>query len=122
MKSFRDLKVWKKAHDLVLDVYKRTNDFPKDEFFSVAGAARRDGVEIAARIARGWGQRRNGDFPRFLFMATGSAAELEYHLLLAKDLGLLAEPVYNDLQSRIEEIKPMLEALIVRIKARNYGR
>jgi four helix bundle protein len=118
MKSFRDLKVWKKAHDLVLDVYKRTNDFPKDEFFSVASEARRDGVEIAARIARGWGQRGSGDFARFLFMATGSATELEYHLLLAKDLGLLAEPVYNELQERIEELKAMLESLILKLKSR----
>ena len=118
MKSFRDLKVWKKAHTLVLDVYKHTSDFPKDEFFSVAGEARRDGVEIAARIARGWGQRGNGDFPRFLFMAVGSATELEYHLLLAKDLGLLAGTVHSQLQNQIEELRAMLESLIPRVKAK----
>jgi four helix bundle protein len=118
VKTFRDLKVWKKAHALVLDVYKRTDSFPKDEFFSVAGEARRAGVEIAARIARGWGQRGNGDFARCLFMATGSATELEYHLLLAKDLGLLAGPVYNELQEHIEELKEMLESLIPRVKSR----
>lgn len=118
MKSFRELKVWQKAHALVLDVYKRTADFPKDEFFSVAGEARRDGVEIAARIARGWGQRRNGDFPRFLFMAIGSATQLEYHLLLAKDLGLLAEPVEQELQSRVQELNAMLESLILRVKTK----
>lgn len=118
MKSFRDLKVFQKAHALVLDVYKRTSDFPKDEFFSVAGEARRDGVEIAARIARGWGQRRSGDFARYLFMAIGSATELEYHLLLAKDLGLLAESTQSELQQRIEELKNLLESLILRVKAR----
>jgi four helix bundle protein len=118
VKSFRDLKVWQKAHALVLDVYKRTSDFPKDEFFSVAGEARRDGVEIAARIARGWGQRGNGDFARHLFMAIGSATELEYHLLLAKDLGLMAGPTQAELQERIEELKTLLESLILRVKAR----
>jgi len=118
VKSFRDLRVWKKAHALVLDVYKRTNDFPRDEFFSVASEARRDGVEIAARIARGWGQRGNGDFARFLFMATGSATELEYHLLLAKDLGLLAETVHQQLQNDIEELKALLESLIPRVRAK----
>jgi four helix bundle protein len=118
MKSFRELKVWQKAHELVLDIYKRTADFPKDEFFSVASEARRDAVEVAARIVRGWAQRRNGDFPRYLFMAIGSATQLEYHLLLAKDLGLLAEPVQSELQKRIEELNAMLESLILRVKAR----
>jgi len=118
MKSFRELKVWQKAHELVLDIYKRTADFPKDEFFSVAGEARRDAVEVAARIVRGWAQRRNGDFPRYLFMAIGSATQLEYHLLLAKDLGLLAESVQSELQKRIEELNAMLESLILRAKAK----
>ena len=118
MKTFRDLKVWQKAHALVLEVYKRTADFPKDEFFSVAGEARRDVVEIAARIARGWGQRGNGDFVRYLFMAIGSATQLEYHLLLAKDLGLLAGPVHDALQRQVQELTAMMESLIPRIRVK----
>lgn len=118
MKTFRDLKVWQKAHALVLEVYKRTSDFPKDEFFSVAGEARRDAVEIAARIARGWGQRGSGDFARYLFMAIGSATQLEYHLLLAKDLGLLAGSVHDGLQRQIQALTAMLESLIPRIRVK----
>lgn len=90
MKTFRDLQVWHKAHRLVLDAYRATNSFPKQEMFGLTSQTRRAAVSIAANIAEGCGKRGNGKFQRFLNIATGSASELEYHILLARDLGFLA--------------------------------
>ena len=82
MKDFRDLRVWEKAHQLALDSYKATNGFPKTEMFGMTSQIRRAAVSIAANIAEGCGKRGNGEFQRFLNIATGSASELEYHFLL----------------------------------------
>jgi four helix bundle protein len=81
MKDFRDLKVWGKAHDLALDCYTLTANFPKNEIFGIVSQIRRAGSSIGANIAEGCGRGGNGEFQRFLQMAMGSASELENHLL-----------------------------------------
>lgn len=89
MKDFRNLKVWEKAHLLALDSHRFTNDFPNQEMFGLTSQIRRAAVSIAANIAEGCGKCGNGEFQRFLNIATGSASELEYHFLLARDLGFI---------------------------------
>lgn len=89
MKNLSDLRVWEKAHLLVLDAHRSTKSFPKQELFGLTGQIRRATASIAANIAEGCGKRGNGEFQRFLNIATGSASELEYHLLLAHDLHFL---------------------------------
>ncbi len=77
---------------------------------------RRCAASIAANIAEGCGKRSNGEFQRFLTIAAGSASELEYHFLLAKDLGLLATVEYENLNSAVLEVKRMLASLIVKVE------
>jgi len=116
MKSFRDLRVWEKAHSLALESYRATNCFPKTEMFGLTSQIRRAAVSIAANIAEGCGKRGNAEFQRFLNIATGSASELEYHFLLARDLRLLDDKVYIGLNSAVVEVKRMLSALTRKVE------
>jgi len=86
MKDFRDLTVWHKAHLLALATYKLTSRFPKDELYTLTAQMRRSSSSIATNIAEGCGRRGNGEFHKFLQNASGSASELEYQFLLARDL------------------------------------
>jgi len=116
MKDFRDLHVWRKAHVLVLNAYKITNRFPKQEMFGITSQIRRAAVSIAANIAEGCGKRGNGEFQRFLGIAAGSASELEYHFLLAHDLNFIADLEYKELNGGIIEIKRMLASLLRKVE------
>ena|ERR1700694_1036038 len=111
MKDFRDLKVWEKAHALVLECYLATAAFPRQEMFGLVSQIRRSGSSVPANIAEGCGRRGNGEFHRFLQIAMGSASELEYHLLLSKDLKFIAALDYDRLQVQVTEVKRMLASL-----------
>jgi four helix bundle protein len=86
MQNFKELKVWQKAHRLTLDVYKVTTRFPKDEMFGLTSQMRRSSASIPTNIAEGCGRDSRAELARFLSIAMGSASELEYQLILAKDL------------------------------------
>ncbi len=92
MKDFKSLKVWHKAHQLTLLVYALTRTFPREEMYGLTSQIRRAAASIPANIAEGSGRRSDGELRRFLQIARGSASELEYHLLLARDLGFLGSP------------------------------
>ncbi|MBE0595180.1 MAG: four helix bundle protein [Gemmatimonadales bacterium] len=112
MQDFRRLAVWQKAHAHVLALYESTSAFPPAERYGLTSQIRRCGSSIPANIAEATGRRVGPDGRRFYEIAAGSAAELEYHLLLARDLGLLSSPDHQRLQSATEEIKRMLSGLI----------
>src|SRR5215470_3502462 len=101
MKDFRNLLVWKKAHLMTLDAYKSTSTFPKTEQYGITSQIRRCAASIAANIAEGCGKRGNGEFHRFLDIASGSASELEYHFLLSHDLGLIDQMSYERLHTQV---------------------
>ena len=111
MKDFRELKVWHKAHQMVLACYKLTEGFPKSEMFGLTSQIRRCSASIPANIAEGCGRLGNSELHRFLQMSCGSANELEYHLLLAKDLGYLSETDYRIADKQLLDLKRMLVAL-----------
>ncbi len=115
MRSFRSLEVWKKAHSLTLEVYQATREFPGRELHGLTSQLRRSAASIPANVAEGCGRCGTADFRRFLHVAMGSASELEYHLLLAGDLGLLTPAVNARLAQRTVEIKRMLTGLIHRL-------
>lgn len=117
MKNFRDLLVWQKAHKLALLAYEATSSFPQREIYGLTAQIRRCATSIAANVAEGCGKRGNAEFQRFLNIATGSASELEYHFLLARDLGLLPEPNYQKVNQAVVEVKRMLAALVRKIDA-----
>ena len=86
-RSFRDLQVWRKAHELVLAVYRFTESFPEREKYGLAHQMRRAAVSIPANIAEGFGKRSQAEKARFLNIAEGSVEECHYYLILANDLG-----------------------------------
>jgi four helix bundle protein len=116
VKDFKELKVWEKAHALTIDVYRATRYFPREELYGLTTQLRRSAVSVGANIAEGCGRRSDGEFTRFLQIARGSASELEYELLLAKDLGLIAPTQYAALEQSIVEIERMLTTLVQRIQ------
>jgi four helix bundle protein len=85
MKDFRRLKVWEKVHGLTLEIYMVTARFPREEMYGLTSQMRRCSASIGANIAEGCGKRGNNELHRFLYIASGSASELDYHLLLARD-------------------------------------
>ncbi len=105
MKDFRKQQVWQKGHQLTLEIYKVTSDFPRDELYGLTSQLRRSCASIPANIAEGCGRKSGADFSRFLQIAMGSAAELEYHLLLSYDLGILNDVEYENLYKKTIEIK-----------------
>ncbi len=116
MKNFRELKVWEKAHGLVLEVYRQTKEFPAAEIYGLTSQMRRAAASIPANIAEGCGRAGDAELARFLQIAAGSASELEYHLLLARDLDMMQEEIYKSLNSETTEIKRMLITFITKLR------
>jgi four helix bundle protein len=117
MKDFRKLSVWEKSHSLAVEIYQISSNFPQNEIYGITSQIRRACVSIPANIAEGCGRDGEAEFRRFLHIALGSASELEYHLLLARDLKMLNEEKHKQLDDRVTEIKRMLTSLIQKLKA-----
>ena len=111
MKDFRDLQVWHKAHELVLAVYRQTASFPREELYGLTSQLRRSSSSVAANLAEGCGRNGDAELARFCAIAMGSASELEYHLLLARDLNLLDATDHTALANQTIEVKRMLTGL-----------
>lgn len=117
MRDFRSLQVWAKAHKLTLAVYKATASFPKDELYGLTSQMRRASSSIPTNIAEGCGRDGEAELGRFMQIAIGSASELEYLLLLTHDLDFLDELLYQQLERDTTEVKRMLTAFILKLKA-----
>ena len=111
MQNFRNLAVWKKSHELALEIYKITEQFPRAEMFGLTSQLRRAASSVATNLAEGCG-RTQAEFARFVQISFGSANEVEYQLLLAHDLSFLDAEAYDRAQHRIIEIKRMLTSLM----------
>ena len=119
MQPFRKLIVWQKAHELTLTVYKVTGTFPAEERYGLTSQIRRSAASICANLAEGCGRQTRRDFCRFAYIAAGSASELEYHLLLAADLGVLRLECYSQVDESVTQIKRMLTGLIRKLMTDN---
>jgi four helix bundle protein len=117
MQSFRNLKVWERAHALTLDIYQSSQAFPREEIYGLTSQMRRASASIGANIAEGACRKGDIDFARFLQMAVGSASELEYHLLLAHDLKLLQTSDFERLTGQAVEVKRRLASLMKKLRA-----
>jgi four helix bundle protein len=111
-KGFRKLLVWQRAHELVLAVYKMTDKFPKSEMFALTSQLRRAAVSIPANIAEGQGAGTKPQFARYLDIAKGSLSEVEYYLVLAKDLQYIKPETYTETESLRSEVGFLLYRLI----------
>lgn len=116
MQDFRDLKVWQRAHALTLSIYRETRNFPREELYGLTSQIRRAAASIAANLAEGRCRPTDRDFGRFVSIALGSAAETDYFLLLAHDLGILEAPRYKLLVQETDELKKMLATLYARLQ------
>jgi four helix bundle protein len=116
MRTFRALKAWKKSHWLVLAVYNATGTFPREETYGLTAQLRRSCASIPANIAEGCGRSGEAELVRFMVIAMGSASELDYHLLLARDLGYLRTQDYQELSQATGEVKRMLSTLITKVR------
>ena len=117
MKDFHELKVWQKAHKLTLEVYQVTATFPRSELYGLTSQLRRSCASIPANLAEGCGRNGVAELARFCSIAMGSASELEYHLLLARDLKLIDPKHHDELTQRATELKRMLAGLLQTLKA-----
>ncbi len=111
LKSFTDLEVWKRAHSVVLEVYKLTNPFPRSEQFGVVSQIRRAAYSIPANIAEGFGRHSTKELLQFLAISNGSLEELRYFLILSRDLRYLSPLDLDRLERDLKAVAQMLEAL-----------
>lgn len=117
MQDLKKLMVWQKAHALTLAVYKAAQVFPLEERYGLTSQLRRSAASIPANITEGSGRSGGPDMARFLDIAMGPTSEVEYHLLLAHDLGCLEHDLYTQLNTQVQEVRRMLYALTKRVRA-----
>ena len=108
--------MWERAHRLTLDVYVATHAFPKDELFGLTSQVRRAAASVPANIAEGCGRNGDAELARFLTIAIGSVNELDYHLLLAHDLGYLPRSHYEHLSTEAQGVARMLATFVDRLR------
>jgi four helix bundle protein len=117
MRDFKKLHVWEKSHNLTLDIYKLTSAFPKEELYGLTSQMRRSSSSVPTNIAEGCGRQTQPQLARFLNIASGSASELEYQLILSKDLRFIDKKNFKKLTSDVTEVKRMLSSLHQKVSA-----
>ena len=116
MRSHEKLDVWKRSIDLVVSVYRLTENFPSEEKFGLTSQIRRASVSIPANIAEGAARESDKEFVRFLSIAQGSTSEVETELLIANRLGYLTAPQYDQIRSSLDDIGRMITGLSKHLK------
>src|SRR5579863_693662 len=116
MRNYRDLQVWEKAHALTLDLYRTSRSFPKEEIYGITSQIRRAAMSIGANLAEGCGRRSAHELARFVRIALGSASELDYHLLVCRDLGFLKTEDFGCFSKDLTEIRKMLTSFLSSIE------
>lgn len=103
-KTFKELIVWQKSHKLVLEIYKITKSYPKDEIYALTNQIRRAAVSISANIAEGYKKKSKPSKLNFLNISEGSLEEVKYYIILSKDLSFITEKEYNSLDALCDEV------------------
>ncbi len=116
MRNFLNLEFWKRSHLLTLKIYQITKSFPKEELFGLSSQMRRSPSSIPSNIAEGSERNSNPQFINFRQIASGSCSEIQYQLILSKDLSYISEEVFTELHSEIIEIRKMIFQYISRLK------
>ncbi len=115
-KSFKHLQVWQRSIELVREVYKITESFPKNETYGLVSQMRRSAVSIPSNIAEGYKRRGLGDYIRFLGVSEGSSAELETQIIISRDL--YKEINFAKTEALLEEVQKMLFVMIKNLNAK----
>lgn len=122
MRNYRDLQVSSKAHNLTLDLYRLSREFPREETYGVTSQLRRAAVSIAANLAEACGRRTGNELARFVRIAMGSASELGYHLLLSRDLGFMKEADFERTAASLTEVRKMLTSFLSSVETQIESR
>src|SRR5688572_17350754 len=117
MRDFRTLVAWQRSHSFALRIYKVTADFPREELYLLTSQMRGSAASVPTNIAEGCGSDGGLDLARFLQMGMRSASELDYQLILARDLGYIPEDAHTPLEKELSEVKKILNALISKVRA-----
>lgn len=115
IKSYRDLLIWQKGIDLVTEIYALTRKFPQYEVYALANQLQRSAVSIPSNIAEGQARQHTGEFRQFLYVALGSAAEVDTQIAIAHRLGYITQQEANAITVHVVEIQKMIHALIARL-------
>ena len=118
MKTYNELFVWQKSMELVTNIYRDTQSFPKEEVYGLTSQIRRCAVSIPSNIAEGFGRKSQQDFIRFLKISMGSLFELQTQLRISKNIGFLNESRFNELFEETREVERMLSSFIQSITAK----
>lgn len=119
MRDFRQLRIWELSHNLTLKIYRVTKDFPKEELYSLTNQIRRSCSSIPTNIAEGCGRGGNKEYAHFLQIAVGSSYELDYQILLAKDLEYIDNKAHAELSNEISSLQKQIVALLQKVRATN---
>ena len=117
MKDFRKLDVWHKAHSLALEAYRVSASFPGAERYGLTSQLRRVALSIPTNITEGCGRNSDAELARFAEIAMGSSSEVEYLLLLSRNLNYLNSDTFERLADGVIEVKRMLAELITKVNA-----
>ena len=117
MRDFHHLDIWQRSHQLTLRIYSVTQTFPKEEVFGLASQMRRSASSVPTNIAEGCGRDSSIELKRFLTIASGSISELQYQVILCKDLNYINETLYKELFDEISQIRKMIYSYSFKLKA-----
>ena len=109
--DFKKLEVWQVAHKIVCEIYRETAGFPRAEAYGLTAQLRRSAASVPANLAEGCGRRGDTEFSRFVRISLGSATELEYHLILSRDVGLMPPSSFESLSANVLRMQGMLAGL-----------
>jgi four helix bundle protein len=113
--SYRELKVWQRAIELSVAIYKLTSDFPREELYGLTSQLRRAAVSVASNVAEGYGRGSKGEFRQFVGIARGSTSELQTQLVIAKELGFGKAIQLQTAEGIADETGKMFWALLKKI-------
>ena len=116
IQSFKELIVWQRSIELVKEIYRITNEFPREEMYGLVSQMRRSSISIPSNIAEGYKRKSLGDYVRFLNIADGSAAELETQIIISRDI--YKEIDFSKAESLLEEVQKMLVVLIKKLNTK----
>jgi four helix bundle protein len=115
IRTYRDLDIWKIGIELVKDIYKSTEQFPRQETYGLVSQMRRSGVSIPSNVAEGFRRYHNKEYKQFLYVSLGSCAELETQVTIAKELKYIQEDKEAELLERLDHICRMISNLLKKL-------
>jgi len=116
IKSYKDLNIWNKGIDIASGIYKITPRFPKEEAYGLSSQMKRSAVSIPSNIAEGFSRQHNNEYKQFLYVAVGSCAELETHLVISMNQGYISKNEYDELSRMVDHEARMIMSMVKSIK------